>query len=88
MGAAPFTARDPVANVPNMSTSDSFLPAQGEDALRSDAPLEREDYNAEDENEPDVFPPDGSTDAADEPPVAEHTFFRTPSGEKAEPAKD
>jgi hypothetical protein len=71
-----------------MSTSDSFLPVQGDDALRDDAPLEREDHDSEDGNGPDVLPPDGSTDAAYEPPVADHTFFRTPTGESADPASD
>jgi hypothetical protein len=71
-----------------MSTSDPLLPVQGEEALRDDAPLEREDHDSEDGNGPDVFPADGSADAADEPPVADHTFFRTPTGESADPSND
>lgn len=71
-----------------MSTSDAFLPVEGEETLRNDAPLQREDENAEDESEPDVLTGEPTADAADEPPVAEHTVFRTPTGESADPAND
>ena len=50
-----------------MSTSDAFLPVEGE---------------------PDVLTGEPTADAADEPPVAEHTVFRTPTGESADPAND
>ncbi|GAA2079291.1 hypothetical protein [Microbacterium hatanonis] len=71
-----------------MSTSDAFLPVQGEETLRDDAPLEREDDDVEDESEPDVLTGEPSADAADEPPVSERTVFRTPTGESADPAND
>ncbi|MFG6444888.1 hypothetical protein ACFXQA_06395 [Microbacterium sp. P07] len=73
-----------------MSTSEPFLPVPGEDTALDDAPLEREDHDEEDENEPDIFsgPSDDAQDATDEPPVADHTVFRTPAGDSADPAKD
>lgn len=73
-----------------MSTSDPFLPLQGDDAVRHDSPVEPQDHDAEDESEPDVFPGsagDGE-DSADEPPVSEHSVFRTPSGQRVDPADD
>lgn len=72
------------------SMSDPFLPIQGPDAVRrDDAPVQRADFNLEDESEPDYFPgpPDESDDDVDEPPVTE-TPFRTPHGERVDPSDD
>lgn len=82
-----------------MSTTDPFLPEHGDDELREEAPLQRGAEESEDGNRPDVFVPTGAEDtdaedaaddtaAADEPPVTEHTVFRTPTGERADPADD
>lgn len=70
--------------------SDPFLPIQGPDAVRPDhAPLQRADFDIEDESEPDYLPgpPDDSADDVDEPPVSD-TPFRTPHGERVDPADD
>jgi hypothetical protein len=70
-----------------MSISDPFLPAQGDDEFRRDAPLEHEDHDSEDESEPDVFP--GASDDSDqEQPVDRDAVFRTPTGDAVNPADD
>lgn len=70
-----------------MSTADPFLPEQGDDEIHTDATLDRQDHDSEDQSRPDVFP--GSPEGNGEPqPVDSDAVFRTPTGEAVEPASD
>lgn len=70
-----------------MAMSDPFLPHESRRARR-DKPVQPEDHDLDDEREPDVLPGTADPDAVDEPPVREDGVFRTPTGERVDPADD
>ncbi|TDN92248.1 hypothetical protein [Microbacterium sp. BK668] len=70
------------------SSADPFLPIQGPDAVRREhEPVQRADFDLEDEREPDFFPGEPGDDDVDEPPVSDGPF-RTPTGARVDPADD
>lgn len=69
-----------------MSTSDPFLPRQGV-RPEDDAPVQREDFDLEDESEPDVLTGAPDDESADEPPPVRGPF-RAPTGQRVDPADD